>query len=192
MRTLYAMVAALSLGACAAQPPSFGLADMAAQIRDALEVGTGSCAGRAKCSNANSAAMQPNPSVQTARAHPDQRIASIHPVGFKVLEPASPPGQDRAQEIVAERVPSLNSKASCRADEHLAIDQNEGRCLSTEGSAHDQLAQKWTEFPSADRSRCARYTTAGGGGTYTDLLTCLEMELYVRNLHVKNRAAANQ
>jgi hypothetical protein len=186
------MVAALSLGACASQAPSFGLADMAAQIRSALGVDSARCAGSPRCSEANAAVMQPNPYLQRAKTHPEQRVASTHPAGPEALEPAFPPRPSRAQEIAAERVPTLDTEASCRADEHLAIDQNAGRCLSVEGRAHDQLAQTWTEFPGTDRSRCTRYTTAGGGGTYTDLLTCLEMELYVRNLHVKERSAAKQ
>jgi hypothetical protein len=201
MRNLSAMVAALSLGACAAQPPT--LADMAAQIRSDFGAGKQSCAGRsptspeqnhlaqAKCFTANPLA-QSKPIAQTAETHTKQRIVNVHPPVFNTLGRAPPPKLDDAHETVAEGVPTLNSEASCHLADNLAVDQNVNRCLLLETSARDQLAHKWTEFPSADRSHCMRYTSAGGGGTYTDLLTCLEMELHVRDLHIKSTSVANQ
>lgn len=189
MRTLSAMVAALSLGGCAAQP--LALADMAAQIRSDFPAGKQSCAGQENCFHPNPVA-QSKPGVQAAERHAKQRIVDVNPLDFNALEPARPPKPEGARETFAEGVPTLNSEASCHPTENLAVDQNVDRCLSAESSARDQLAHKWAEFPSADRSHCARYTTSGGGGTYTDLLTCLEMDLDARNLNTKNRTAADQ
>jgi hypothetical protein len=175
MRTLSAIVTALSLGACAAQPH---ITDIAAQIRSDFGSGKQGCADRSqpKCFTANPAPPS-RPSVETAETHPKQRIVNAHPPLPKL---------DGPQETVTEGVPTLNSEASC----HLVdFDQSVERCFSLESRARDQLAHKWTEFPSADRSHCMRYSSAG---TYTDLLTCLEMEVDVRNLHAKSRSVANQ
>jgi hypothetical protein len=62
------------------------------------------------------------------------------------------------------------------------------RRLLVEGRARDQLARKWTEFPSSDVRM--RYSGVGGGA-YTDLLTCLVMELNVGNLRAGNGFIAN-
>jgi hypothetical protein len=166
MRTLSAMIAALWLGGCAAQSQG-PFAYQAAQSKR---------------------------SVQTVETRATQRIVNVRPPAFHTFGRASAPELASVHETVAAAagVPILNSEASCHLEDHLAVDQSVSLCLSAEGRARDQLAHKWTEFPSADRSHCMRYSGAGGGGTYTDLLTCLEMELYVRNLHMKNRAIANQ
>jgi hypothetical protein len=201
MRTLSAMVTALSLGGCAAHPPAF--TDIAAQIRSDFGAGKQSCAGQspnspgqnhlaqAKCFTANPVA-QSKASVQTAETRTKQRIVNDHPHGFNTPRPLPPPKLASANETVVEGIPVLNSQASCHLADNLAVDQNVNHCLGLESSARDQLARRWAEFPSADRSHCIRYSTAGGGGTYTDLLSCLETEADARNLHAKSRSVANQ
>jgi hypothetical protein len=176
---------------------------MAAQIRIELDAGKQACAGRsptsarqdrlaqAKCFTANPLA-QSKPGAQTAETHTRQRIVNVHSPAFNTPGRAPPPKHDGAHEAVAEGAPTLDSEASCHLADNLAVDQNVNHCLSLESSARDQLAHKWAEFPSDDRSHCMRYTATGGGGTYTDLLTCLEMELHARNLHIKSRSVANQ
>jgi hypothetical protein len=89
-------------------------------------------------------------------------------------------------------VPRLNVQESCRYSGDIAADTNVNRCLQDESSARDQLVQTWSGFPAAYRSQCTRYSTRGGGGTYTDLITCLEMSLHANELHAKNRALARQ
>jgi hypothetical protein len=200
MRNLGAMVAALSLGACASQPPI--LADVVAQIRGDFGAGNQSCADRsptrqgqnpaqAKCLTGNPVALL-KPSMQTSQPRTKQKIASDHPTGFNPHEPALPTKLASVDETVVEGVPTLNSEANCHLAETLDVNENLSRCLLVETNARDELAHRWFEFPSTDRTHCTRYTTAGGGGTYTGLLTCLEMELHVRNLPVKNRSIANQ
>jgi hypothetical protein len=75
---------------------------------------------------------------------------------------------------------------------NFAVTEHANHCLLVENGARDELTHRWIEFSGADRTHWMRYTTAGGGGTYTGLLTCLEMELHVRNLPAKNRSVANQ
>jgi hypothetical protein len=198
MRTLSATLTALSLAACAAQPLT--LTDIGAHIRSDFGAGKPSCAGRspagpgqshlaqADCFAANPVA-QPKPRVQTAQAHATQRVVNVHPAAFNTFGQAPAPKLDGAG---AEGVPALNSEASCHPADNLAVEESMNRCRGDESSARDQLARRWTEFPSADRAHCMRYTSLGGGGTYTDLLTCLEMEQYARNLNIKSRSAVNQ
>jgi hypothetical protein len=200
MRNLSALVAALSLGACAARPPTH--ADLAAQIRSDFGAGKQSCADRSptgpaqnpahtKCVTGNPV-VESKPSVQTAETRTKHRIVIDHPAGFNTLGPAPQPKLASANETVVEAVPTLNSEANCHLPDNIAVPENANRCLLVENSARDELTHRWIEFPGADRSHCTRYTTAGGGGTYTGLLTCLEMERHVRNLPVKNRSVANQ
>jgi hypothetical protein len=175
---------------------------MVARIRSDFGAGKQSCADRSptgpeqnlaqvKCFTGNPVA-QSKPSVQTAETRTKQRIVDDHPPGFNTPGPALQPKLASANETVVEGVPTLNSETSCHLADNFAVDQDANFCLQEESRARDQLAHRWAEFPGADRSHCMRYSSAGGGGTYTDLLTCLEMELYAKNLHAKNRSVANQ
>lgn len=81
--------------------------------------------------------------------------------------------------LVADQVPKLNVTPSCRAsaDGILGVKQDIDSCMQSENAARDQLAQRWRTFSPADRDSCTRLTTIGGtGGTYTELITCLEMK----------------
>jgi hypothetical protein len=84
---------------------------------------------------------------------------------------------------------------SCRADDNLATAQAVNRCLLDESNAHDELVRRWTEFSAHDRAHCARYSSRSGGGTYTDLFTCLEMGKLageLRTNHANGGALARQ
>ena len=81
--------------------------------------------------------------------------------------------------LVADQVPKLNVTPSCRAsaDGILGVKQDIDSCLQSENAARDQIAQQWNTFAAADRTSCTRLTTLGGtGGTYTELITCLEIK----------------
>src|SRR5689334_22437359 len=87
--------------------------------------------------------------------------------------------------LVADNVPTLNVMPSCRAsaDGILGVKQDIEACIRSENEARDQVKKMWNEVPSADRASCASLATMGGtGGTYTELLTCLEMKREVRKL----------
>ena len=58
-------------------------------------------------------------------------------------------------------------------------------CLQKEREARDQLMQQWTQFPVGDRSYCRELTT-GFDPTYTELLTCLELQRDARMLRERD------
>jgi hypothetical protein len=47
--------------------------------------------------------------------------------------------------------------------------------VESEQNIRNQLAKEWTKFRADDRATCTQLTTMSGGGTYTELITCLEM-----------------
>jgi hypothetical protein len=85
---------------------------------------------------------------------------------------------------VADQVPNLNIQPSCQAAANgsIGIKQDMNVCLQDEGAARDQLAKEWDQFPPADRRSCLRLTQTGGDPTYTEYLTCLEMDRDARKL----------
>jgi hypothetical protein len=86
---------------------------------------------------------------------------------------------------VADGVPTLNTDPSCRAAAGggLGVSQDLQGCRASENTARDQLAKNWSSFAAADRASCVSLTTMGGaGGTYTELLTCLELKRDARKL----------
>jgi hypothetical protein len=82
---------------------------------------------------------------------------------------------------VADRVPTLNVEASCRAvtdlnrTSGLADAQSFDACMRDENSARQELAPIWTSFAAADRTRCADEASSGGVYSYVELLVCLQM-----------------
>ena len=87
--------------------------------------------------------------------------------------------------------PNIDFTRSCRAVFQIGLSVTQGvdGCLASETEARDQLAKDWDRFSSADRSSCTRVTTMGGGGTYTSLLTCLELKRDVAILQRKDNGA---
>jgi hypothetical protein len=169
---LIAIIAAMCLGGCAADTPRNGPFLALAQT---LGIGTPSCSGHLNCADTQ-VAQSP---IRVSRAdYPPPALAS--------------PNRDYIGEEEPTGVPRLNVEASCRYAGDIGADTNVNRCLSDESSARDQLVQRWSDFPVADRSQCSRYSTRSGGGTYSDLLTCLEMSQYAGELHAKNKAFARQ
>jgi len=86
--------------------------------------------------------------------------------------------------FVADQVPKLNVQPSCRAASQgsIGLAQDLNACLQSENRARTEVERQWGEFAAADRTSCIGLTTTGGGGTYTELLTCLEMSREVRRL----------
>jgi hypothetical protein len=174
------MIAALYLGACAAETPRN---DPFLAFVHSLGISAPSCptiiagefVAHSNCSETR-AVQSP---IRVSRADsPGSAIA--------------PSNRDNIGGEEATSVPRLNVEASCRYAEDIGADTNVNRCLSDENSARDQLVQRWSDFSVADRSQCSRYSTRSGGGTYSDLLTCLEMSRYAGELHAKKRAFARQ
>jgi hypothetical protein len=83
----------------------------------------------------------------------------------------------------AEVVPKINIDPSCRAAAKGNVGaQSIDSCRQSELSARHTLLKLWKSFRAADRDSCYRLTTTGTPGTYTELLTCLEMRRDARAL----------
>jgi hypothetical protein len=84
----------------------------------------------------------------------------------------------------AQGVPTINIGPSCRAAAQgsVGMQQDYDSCLKSEDAARDILVKQWSSFLPADRGSCFRLTTTGTPGTYTELLTCLEMKRDARKL----------
>jgi hypothetical protein len=81
-------------------------------------------------------------------------------------------------------IPTINVSPSCRAaardagpsEEKITMDG----CLQAESRARDQLVQEWPQFTQADRRTCFA-SVQGFEPTYSEFITCLEMERDLRN-----------
>src|SRR5262245_37823510 len=81
--------------------------------------------------------------------------------------------------LVADQIPKLDLTPSCRAsaDGILGVTQDIESCSQSETAGRDQVSKQWTSFSAAGRASCTRLTTMSGGrGTYTELITCLEIK----------------
>ena len=84
----------------------------------------------------------------------------------------------------APNIPKLDVTASCKGaaidvkgDEAKATIRD---CMVSESKAHDQLVEEWSQFTPTDRVKCVA-SVSGFEPTYSELVTCLEMERDVRN-----------
>jgi len=69
---------------------------------------------------------------------------------------------------VAEQIPKLDLKRTCGG-------ANSDTCVKSETAARDQLAEQWSKFPVAERTRCLRLTTISDMPSYVQVIICLEM-----------------
>src|SRR5262245_61360768 len=88
-------------------------------------------------------------------------------------------------------VPTINVDPSCKAAAagYAGIAQEFDSCRKSEAAARDILVKEWNNFTAADRASCHRLTTTGTPGTYTELLTCLEMRRDARALPTQKERA---
>ena len=84
----------------------------------------------------------------------------------------------------AQGVPTIDIGPSCRAAAKgsVGLQQDYDSCRKSEEAARDILVKQWNSFLASDRGSCHRLTTTGTPGTYTELLTCLEMLRDARKL----------
>jgi hypothetical protein len=85
-------------------------------------------------------------------------------------------------------VPRIDVGPSCRAAAVVGRSsgaQDVESCRRSEAAARESLVSQWSSFPAADRTGCYKLTTTGTPGTYSELLTCLEMRRDARNLRNK-------
>jgi len=89
----------------------------------------------------------------------------------------------RTRAAVADAVPSWDVTASCRAAGSIAFGQTPSErvttCLASEQRTREEITKNWSTFPAADRIGCVKSLTFSP--TYTELLTCLEMRLQLKN-----------
>jgi hypothetical protein len=85
---------------------------------------------------------------------------------------------------VAQGVPTIDITPSCKAAAKgsAGMQQDYESCRKSEDAARELLVRQWSGFLAADRGSCYRLTTTGTPGTYTELLTCLEMKRDARKL----------
>jgi hypothetical protein len=89
--------------------------------------------------------------------------------------------------------PNIDFARSCRAASQIGVSVTQGSdgCRASETEARDQLAKDWSLFKPSDRSSCTNLATMGGGGTYTSLLTCLELKRDVALLQRKDNGSTS-
>src|SRR4051794_20738599 len=78
---------------------------------------------------------------------------------------------------VADRVPKLDVKGTCKAAVELAgsTGRTVDSCLAGEMSARKELEKDWAKFPAGERTQCIQTAARGGAPSYVEILVCLEM-----------------
>ena len=86
--------------------------------------------------------------------------------------------------LAADPVPKLDIGASCRSAGAAAVmaTRDTAACERDEDNARATLEKEWSEFTPSDQARCVRLVTLGGGPSYVELLTCLELAKQVKEL----------
>ena len=111
-----------------------------------------------------------------------EAFAFANPSPSLTVEPTNAVPAVAAPIAIPKGFPNIDFARSCRATAQVGFAQGVGiaqgtdGCMSSETEARNQLARDWNLFSPADRSSCTKLTTMGGGGTYTSLLTCLELK----------------
>jgi hypothetical protein len=79
--------------------------------------------------------------------------------------------------VAADRVPTLNVAPSCRAAAitGMMTGRTSDSCMNDENTARDTLVKDWGEFSASDKDHCLSMISTGGGPSYVELLSCLEM-----------------
>ena len=85
---------------------------------------------------------------------------------------------------VADEVPTLDVRKSCRADvQAYPAGGSAAGCLADEQKAREVLVSKWTQFGPESRARCTREVNdIAGTQSYMELLTCLQAAEIVKRL----------
>ena len=79
--------------------------------------------------------------------------------------------------VAAETVPTLKVEPSCRAAgiDGMITGRTSESCLNDEKSAREDLTKAWSSFSADDKNHCLSMVSTGGGPSYVELLSCLEM-----------------
>jgi hypothetical protein len=80
---------------------------------------------------------------------------------------------------VSDHVPVIDVQALCSDvsadDKASGLARDASACVSDEKAAQQQLESIWLTVPAGPRDTCESLAMAGGGQSYVDLLTCLQM-----------------
>ena len=79
---------------------------------------------------------------------------------------------DRA--LAADQPPVFDIARNCQKETTGGISTVEA-CTRDETDAKNQLAKNWSRFSASEKKACTEESTVGGGQSYVELLTCLEM-----------------
>jgi hypothetical protein len=80
-------------------------------------------------------------------------------------------------------IPKFDVEGLCRDIARAAQPVgNVDACVKGEDAARDRLVKQWAQFSAADKSDCVELPKMARVGTYTQLLTCLELARDARKL----------
>jgi len=86
-----------------------------------------------------------------------------------------------------DQIPTLNVEPICKEIASKATPVGDPEiCLRQERDARDQLVKEWAQFAPADKSYCLQLSALARDATYTELLTCLEVQRDARNVREEN------
>jgi hypothetical protein len=79
--------------------------------------------------------------------------------------------------LAADGVPTLKVETSCKAagSAGMSAGRTTESCMNDEKSAREDLVKTWSTFSADDKSHCLSMVSTGGGPSYVELLSCLEM-----------------
>jgi hypothetical protein len=85
-------------------------------------------------------------------------------------------------------LPQFNVEPSCRAAAQRAGDASYlPVCLGKEREAREQIQRQWREFTAGEKEQCIPRTRVFDRGTYTELLTCLELARALRQMQAEGQ-----
>ena len=79
--------------------------------------------------------------------------------------------------VAADNVPTLKVEPSCKAAgaAGLMLGRTADSCMNDEKAAREDLVKNWSSFSGDDKTHCLSMVQTGGGPSYVELLSCLEM-----------------
>jgi len=84
---------------------------------------------------------------------------------------------------ISDRLPRLDVEALCSdviaGDKASGLPRDASSCVADEKAAQQQLESTWPTVPAGPRETCESLALSGGGQSYVDLLTCLQMAGWV-------------
>ena len=78
---------------------------------------------------------------------------------------------------LADSPPKLDVGPSCDAAAKgaLSIGRDKAACMGDEAAAQELLAKNWSQYSGAHKTQCVGMTTRGGGSSYVELISCLDI-----------------